>query len=98
MAFRDSYQIYRWQHCAGSCDKPENVMFDEGTQKNDITKQISQDEFRGKLQLGKMISEKLKRNKSVVLLDAEHPERIPNSLLGDGETPSENHRKLLIEN
>ncbi|KAG5880085.1 hypothetical protein JTB14_011588 [Gonioctena quinquepunctata] len=54
MAFRH-YPIYRWQHCAGSCDKPGNVKFDEGTQKNDITKQTSQDEFRGKFQLGKMM-------------------------------------------
>ncbi|KAG5888170.1 hypothetical protein JTB14_018531 [Gonioctena quinquepunctata] len=52
MAFRDSYPIYRWQQCAGSCDKPGNVKFDEA---NDITKQTSQDEFRGKFQLGKMM-------------------------------------------
>ncbi|KAG5887329.1 hypothetical protein JTB14_009023 [Gonioctena quinquepunctata] len=51
MAFRNSYPIYRWQLCAGSCDKPGNVKFNEGTQKNDITKQTSQDEFRGKFQL-----------------------------------------------
>ncbi|KAG5862733.1 hypothetical protein JTB14_035591 [Gonioctena quinquepunctata] len=56
MAFRNSYPIYRWQLCAGSCEKPGNVKFDEGTQKNDITKQTPQDEFRGKLQLGKMMS------------------------------------------
>ncbi|KAG5864964.1 hypothetical protein JTB14_027570 [Gonioctena quinquepunctata] len=55
MAFRNSYPIYRWQLCAGSCDKSGNVKFDEGTQKNDITKQTSQDEFRGKFQLGKMM-------------------------------------------
>ncbi|KAG5861062.1 hypothetical protein JTB14_011475 [Gonioctena quinquepunctata] len=33
MAFRNSYPIYRWQLCAGSCDKPGNVKFNEGTQK-----------------------------------------------------------------
>ncbi|KAG5862047.1 hypothetical protein JTB14_035280 [Gonioctena quinquepunctata] len=56
MAFRDSYSIYRRQHCAGSCDIPENGEFDEGSsQKNDITKQISQDKFRGKFLLGNMM-------------------------------------------
>ncbi|KAG5884120.1 hypothetical protein JTB14_009175 [Gonioctena quinquepunctata] len=47
MAFRNSYPIYRWQLCAGSCDKPGNASSMKELRKC-ITKQTSQDEFRGK--------------------------------------------------